>query len=269
MAFLFQLLDDGLDVLTRPCGDGGTQILVRESIETRCEDAIERVHHDLDSVLHRIVELFFFHLLILTSEFDLRLVFIALIHQIFEQGWNQSFAMFSTPENGLRRRDVCCITFSRLLWMRRINTRRIADVVADHDARIHALEIQNGNPWMQSCFNIVNVTSSDLTFLGFSTSCQWNGHVLAVGQSNDKTVEQLRGASIGSCFKRHFRNRSNRFLTTNRLNRMEDIERQSSISNTVFHDFIRSIGPFFVHVGGIDVDLLLVFLFWEQQPSNE
>ena len=102
MAFFFQLLNDGLDVLTRPSGDGGTQILVCKAIETRSEYAVEGVHHDLDSVLHRIMELFLFHLLILASEFNLRLVFIALTHQIFKQGWNQAFAMFCAPEDGFR-----------------------------------------------------------------------------------------------------------------------------------------------------------------------
>ena len=100
MAFFLQFLNNGLDVLTRPCSNRGTQILVRKAIETRSENAVEGVHHDLDSVLHRIVELLLFHLLILASEFYLRLVLIALIHQIFKQGWNQSFAMFSTPEDG-------------------------------------------------------------------------------------------------------------------------------------------------------------------------
>ena len=171
------------------------------------------------------MEFFFDDLFVFSCLFDFGFVFVALIHQILEEGWNQSFAMFCTPEHGFSWRNVSRITFSRLFGMRRINSSRIADVVADHDARIHALEIQNCNPRMQACFNIVNVSTCNLPFLGLSTSCQWNSHVLAVGQSNDKTVKQLGRAPIGGCFKRNLRNSSDRFLATNRLNCMKNVER--------------------------------------------
>ena len=225
MALFFQFLNDGLDVLTRPCSDRRTQVLVRKSIEARCKDTIERIHHDFDRILHCIMEFFFDDLFVFSCLFDFGFVFIALIHQILEEGWNQSFAMFCTPEHGFSWRNVSWIIFSRLFGMRRINSSRIADVVTDHDARIHALEIQNCNPRMQSCFNIVNVSTSNLPFLGFSTSCQWYGDLLAVCKSNHETVKQLRCAPIGGCFKRNLRNSSDRFLATNRLNSMENVER--------------------------------------------
>ena len=56
MTFLFHRSDDALDVLTRPGGDGGAQISVREAVESAGEDPVEGVHENFHSVLHGIVE---------------------------------------------------------------------------------------------------------------------------------------------------------------------------------------------------------------------
>ena len=93
-------------------------------------------------------------------------------------------------------------------------------------------------------------------------------HVLAVGQTNNKTVEQLRRTPLAAV--------SNGTLATEATASFdESLESHGECQavrqhlDTVFHDFIGPVCPFFVHVRGINVDLLLVFLFWEQQASNE
>ena len=166
MTFLFHRSDDALDVLTRPGGDGGAQISVRKAVESTGEDPVEGVHENFHSVLHGVVEGFGRAVLRGFGDLDSRLVFVPLSHQVFKQGRHHALAVFSQPEFALDGRSMVS-PFARRIGLSRVDASGVADVVSDHDGRVHALEVKDRNPRMQARFNIVDIPSGDLALLCF------------------------------------------------------------------------------------------------------
>ena len=68
------------------------------------------------------------------------------------------------PEPSASWRRVNKFLVDWLICLNRVNTSGVANVVTNHDRRIHALEIQNGNPRMKPCSNFVDIATSDLPF---------------------------------------------------------------------------------------------------------
>ena len=56
MAIALHLGYDIADVVAGPFSDTGTDVRMSEAIETRGEDPVERVHQDLDCVLHLVLQ---------------------------------------------------------------------------------------------------------------------------------------------------------------------------------------------------------------------
>ncbi len=151
----------------------------------------------------------------------------------------------------------------------RVDAGGVADVVADHDGRVHALEIEHGNPRVKPCFDIVNVAARDLAFLRLGRTGEGHCHLLDIGQPNHQRINQLAGAAVGSRFKRHFRHRRHRFLPSHGLNGVEDVQGKFSVSYAVGHDLVGAVSPFLVHVGGVHVHLVLVLVIREQQRGDK
>ena len=76
-------------------------------------------------------------------------------------------------------------------------------------------------------------------------------------------------AAVGCRFKRHLRDRSDRFLPSNRLDRGEDVKGQFGVSNAVGHDLVGPCGPLFVHVGRADVHFVLLLIVGEEKGGDK
>ena len=112
-----------------------------------------------------------------------------------------------------------------LIGLDRVNSSGVADVMTDHDGRVHAFEIEYGNPRMKPCCNVVNVSTGDLTFFRLSGACERHCYAFCIGKADDKRINQLAGAAICSRIKNDFRNRGNCFLATDDLQFTENVER--------------------------------------------
>ena len=267
MAFLFNRSDDALDVLTGPRRDGGAQISVCKAVEATGEDPVEGIHQNLHGVLHGVVKGFGSLITVGFRLLDGGFVFIALGHQVLEQGRHHPFPVFGQAEFALDGRGVVPAFLGSGLG--RVDSGGVADVVADHDGRVHALEIEHGNPRVKACFDVVNVAARDLTFLRLSRTGERDGHLLDIGQPNHQRIDQLAGAAVGGGFKRHFRHRRHGFLPSHGLNGVEDVQGKFSVSYAVGHDLVGAVSPFLVHVGSVHVHLVLVLVVGKQQRGDK
>ena len=83
-----------------------------------------------------------------------------------------------------------------LIGLDRVNSSGVADIMTDHDGRVHAFEIEYGNPRMKPCCNVVNVSTGDLTFFRLSGACERHCYAFCIGKADDKRINQLAGARM-------------------------------------------------------------------------
>ena len=239
-----QIRDDGLDVVPRPSGDGRAQIAVREPIEPRGKHPVEGVHQDLHRVLHVVVES---SLLIRGRIPHARLVQVTLCHQVAKQEGHQPCSMLVAPEPHARRCGVKLVLLGRLLWVRGINPRGVADVVANHDAGVHALEVQHGNPRVQTCFHVMDVTSRDLTFLRLGAAGHRYGNTGSVRTPDHQGIDELACASVAGGLEGDLGHRGYGFLSAHDLQGVQDVQRQGCVSTAILEHHVGACRPFLVH----------------------
>ena len=151
------------------------------------------------------------------------------------------------PESSASWRRVNKFFVDWLIRLHRVNTSGVANVVTNHDRRVHALEIQNGNPWVKPCSDLVDIPPSDLPFFCLRRTGERYGHTFAVGQANHQGIDELACAAVGRCIEGHFCNCSNRFFPPNHLKFAENVKWKFCVSNAILEHNIRTVGPFFIH----------------------
>src|SRR2546425_2114596 len=225
--------DDPFDPFSREGGDRGAHLWVVEPIERRREDAVERVHEDLDRRLEAVVELP--HLGV-RGPAHLRPHVFAVLHEARQDHGKEPFLHVGGEELRTSR------ALDRPLW----RYGREADVVLDDQGWIHRAEVERDDPLIQAGLQAVHVAAFNLFDAAAAHLHHRDRDEGAVCGADQNRVYQVRGAPVEHILERELAHGGQVQGLLDATDLLEDPEREIRVIQTISYALLTVLRPFLV-----------------------